>query len=361
MKFRLLLATILLTGSFAASAQQTRILTAEKHNDYGIVYMLPTTVLDIELEAERTVYKTGPFKQYARKYIGTDKVVTEDGESWTLTRVRVTPRGVADADKRYVMQLKPGALTSVCVADDGMLLAINRDAEPTKILDAWKSSELSQSTLTDNEYLQYVDEDYIASQSSAKRAQLLAESLMEVRNSKVALSRGTAETMPTDGRQLELMLESLRHQEKCLTEAFTGTIQTQKAVTKLTYVPVADKTGRHILCRLSDFAGFVASDDYSGDPVYIDIREESRGQLPLNEKGEERAWPKDGVAYMIPGTAHITISTGGRGLFDADIELAQYGVTFALQPNLFSDKKAPQQALFNPTTGALISIEQAER
>lgn len=41
---------------------------------------------------------------------------------------------------------------------------------------------------------------------------MLAESLMEIREAKVSLTRGTAETMPTDGRQLELMLESLRHQ-----------------------------------------------------------------------------------------------------------------------------------------------------
>lgn len=344
-----------------AVAQQTRMLTADKGNDYGLVYMLPTTVLDIELEAEQTVRKAGPFRQYAKRYIGTDNVVMEDSETWTLTKVRVTPRGVADPDRRFVMQLKPGALTSICVADDGMLLAINREAEPAAKPDDWNNTELTPSTLTGNEYLQYVDEDFIASQSSAKRAQLLAGSLMDVRDSKVALTRGTAETMPTDGRQLELMLESLRHQEKCMTEAFTGSTQTRKVVTKLTFTPDPDKPGRSTLCRLSDFAGFVASDDYSGEPVYIDIREVNRGELPLNDKGEERPWPKEGVAYTIPGTANVSISADGHSLFNADIDMAQYGVTFALSPSLFTDKKAPQQALFNPSTGAVVSIEQTTR
>ncbi len=72
------------------------------------------------------------------------------------------------------------------------------------------------------EYLQYVDEDFIASQSSVKQAQMLAENLMEIRDAKTSLTRGTAETMPTDGRQPELMLESLRHQEAAMTAAFTG-------------------------------------------------------------------------------------------------------------------------------------------
>ena len=36
--------------SLAANAQQTKLLTADKHNEYGLVYSLPTTALDIEVE-----------------------------------------------------------------------------------------------------------------------------------------------------------------------------------------------------------------------------------------------------------------------------------------------------------------------
>ena len=52
---------------------------------------------------------------------------------------------------------------------------------------------------------------------------MLAESLMEIRDSYLSLTRGTADNMPTDGRQLELMLNSLHDQESALTAAFTGT------------------------------------------------------------------------------------------------------------------------------------------
>lgn len=342
----------------AASAQQTRVLTADKANDYSLVYSLPTTVLDIEIEARQEVRKAGPFWQYAKKYIGTDKAVQKDSESWTVTRVRVTPRGVADPEARFAMQLKPGALTEICVAQDGMILGINRSVD-LHSAEPWKSGELSASTLTGNEYLQYVDEDFIASQSTAKRAQMLAQSLMEVRESKVALSRGTAETMPADGRQLELMLQSLQHQEQAMTEAFTGSVQTRTVVTRLTYTP--DKEGRSVLCRLSDFGGFTTPDDLAGDPLYIDVKCTARGELPSDDKGETRPFPRDGVAYRIPGTAHITLSYLGRGLFDSDIDLAQYGVTFALDPRLFTDKKAPYEASFDPVTGAVVTLEQQRR
>ena len=114
-------------GGFGSSAQQTKILTADKHNEYGLVYTLPITTLEIEVTAKRTVSKAGPYYQYAKKFIGTDKVIKEDSESWTITGVRVTPYGVADSENRYLMQLKSGAVTYICVDENGMLLSINRD------------------------------------------------------------------------------------------------------------------------------------------------------------------------------------------------------------------------------------------
>ena len=44
---------------------------------------------------------------------------------------------------------------------------------------------------------------------------------------------------------------------------------------------------------MSDFAGFVDADDYSGDPVYVDVTVTSEGELPVGDKGEEKKLPKD--------------------------------------------------------------------
>ena len=39
--------------------------------------------------------------------------------------------------------------------------------------------------------------------------------------------------------------------------------------------------------------------------------------------------------------------------------LAQAGVVFGLDPKLFTDKRAPSKALFDPTTGALVELGPA--
>lgn len=370
---RRIFAILILSAAAAASpapsaAQQTRTLTADKHNEYGLVYSLPVTSLQFEVTARRTVSTAGPYRQYAGRYIGTDRVVTEDSEKWEILSVKATPFGTADPEKQYLMQLKPGALTSITVAEDGMLLSINDVAPSPEIspsggLSSGKSNSANSAnppTVTENPkgapWLEYVNEDFLASQSSAKQAQLLSESLMEVRDAKVSLTRGTAETMPTDGRQLELMLESLRHQEEVLTAAFTGTTVSE-TVTR-TYVFTPGEAGRTVLFRMSDFAGFVGPEDYSGEPVYVTVQPGAQPELPVDAKGEEKKLPKDAVMYCLPGVAKVKLTCGGRELWSGDVECAQYGIEFGLAPGLFSDKKSRSAALFDPATGALRQLKE---
>lgn len=354
------------------NGQQTKMLTADKHNEYGLVYTLPNTMLEIEVTATRTVNKAGKYYQYAKKYLGTDQVIKSDSENWLITDVKVNRYGVPDEEEQYLMQLKPGALTSICVDNSGMLLAINKeitlpgnnimtrsDGEVENARGARRNGNGKEEKTDMQEYLKYVDEDFLASQSSAKQAQMLAESLMEIRESKVALTRGTAETMPTDGRQLELMLASLAHQEASITAAFCGTTETEKVTRTYNFMPTED--GKTILFRMSDFCGFVGPDDLSGEPVYIAVKVGREPELPVDAKGESKKLPKDAVIYSIPGSATISLSYLGKNLYGKELEFSQFGIKFGLAPSLFSDKKAPSFAVFDPATGALREIGEIER
>lgn len=350
-KFGKIIAGILFLASIPSiNAQQTKILTAEKHNEYGLIYTLPVTALDIEVIATKETRVVGPYFRYAKKYIGTDKVVWEDAEVWTIKDVRIRPYGIPNPDARYLMQLKPGATTFIGVDEDGMLLSINKNPEIVE-RDETPLPPPEGEKIGENEYLQYVDEDFLASQSRAKQAQMLAENLMEIRDAKTSLTRGTAETMPTDGKQLELMLNSLAHQEATLTAAFVGNVTRESMRRTFTYVP--SDNGRETLFRMSGFNGFVSADDYSGEPVYLSVEVTNRGTLPKDAKGVEKSVPKDAVAYCVPGAARITVSFKGKTLFEKEFEMSQFGVVFGLPPSVFSDKKEPSYAVFDPATGAL--------
>ena len=352
---RILLVSASILASSLAWGQATKVLTAEKSNEYGIVYSLPQTALEIEVTTRHQVSKKGPFYLYAKKYIGTGDVIKEDSESWEITDVKVTPCGVPDSGTQYLMQLKAGALTSVTVDADGMLLAINKQVEAPTTENRQQTTDNSTTQWpTGREYLEFVDEDFVASQSPARQAQLLAEALMEVRESRLSLTRGTADAMPTDGKQLELMLNSLSQQEGAMTKAFTGSVTTEYVTRKFTFIPEGDS--KEILFRLSDFAGFVDADDLSGDAVNIEISTANVPKLPVDAKGVEKKLPKNAVIYNLPGSAQVTLSTLGKKLYDSELQFAQFGITFGLDPNLFTDKKEPSFATFDPVTGALVEV-----
>lgn len=346
-----------LVAALGGHGQSTKVLTAEKSNDYGLVYSLPVTALEVEVTATHQVGKKGPFYLYAKKSIGTDKAVAEDYEKWEITDINVRPYGVSDSSTQYLMQLRPGALTSITVDQNGMLLAINKEVQP-KYETSSSGIEAKKSNVkwpSGSEYLDFVDEDFVASKSSAKQAQLLAESLMEVREAKLALTRGTADAMPADGKQMEIMLTSLGEQEAALNAAFTGSVTSETVTRKFTYVP-EEGDSEQILFRMSDFAGFVDADDLSGDPIYIKVDVINQASVPVDAKGEPKKLPKNAVIYNIPGSAQVTISTHVKKLFEKEIQLAQFGMTFGLDPVLFTDKKEPSYAVFDPVTGGLLEI-----
>lgn len=340
-----------------AVAQQTKVLTAEKHNEYGIVYSLPTTALQITVTAQREMRVKGPFMQYARHYLGTSNVVSEDGVGWTVTEVSVEPVGVRDDDRQYLMQLKAGATTFVGVASDGMLLSINAEPdEPDFDFDGsvQQAGRLVKGGGKVDDYLQFVDMDFVSAQNSMRQAEMIAGSLMDVRDSYLSLTRGTADNIPTDGRQLELMLSSLREQESALSRAFAGNVTVEEFTAQYLYVPSGE--GEEVLCRLSDFRGFTDADDFSGFPIYISTEIVSEGKMPVDVNGEPKKFPKDGVVYAIPGAARIAVYTDSDRFFTKEMEFAQFGTVFGLAPSLFTDKKAPSYARFSPVTGALVEL-----
>lgn len=350
----LIASPFLIANSFA---QQTKVITAEKHNEYGLVYSLPLTALRITVTAQKETRTPGPFSQYAKRYFGKSNVIQESSVKWTLTDIQVVPFGVKDDDTQYLMQLKPGALTYIGVASDGMLLSINAEPEATNPSGSGIVQSVSKVLKSDGgveDYLKYVDMDFLSAQNTMRQAEMAANTRMEVMEAYKELSNGTSDNMPEDSRQWELMCASLSEQEKALSRAFTGSVTLEEFTSQYVFIPEDDSES--VLFRLSDFGGLVEADDYSGSPVYIKVEITNEGALPVDANGETKKFPKDGVVYAIPGSAEISIYTAGKKLFSKEFEFSQFGTTFGLAPTLFTDKKAPAYARFSPVTGALMEI-----
>ncbi|MDE6535403.1 MAG: DUF4831 family protein [Muribaculaceae bacterium] len=352
-----LLSSLLIGASFlSVGAQQVTKLSASKANDFGIVYSLPQTALQINLSAEGTVKTPGEFYQYAERYLGSQaarEAISKPSSTWVLTGATITPVGVPrTSDETWLMQFKSGATTFLLVNSQGLPLALGTEIEEPALPPA---PEMSRKTLnvSDGTAARYaMSEDMIQSSSLAKRASLAAAQIMELRQSRQDYLTGQAEQMP-DGAALKLILDNLNAQEEALTAMFLGTTVRRTEQTTLTVTPGANGESEMVIARLNPVKGFVEADDLSGLPVYLDVKVTDKGKMPVNEKGEMKKFPKGGIAYCIPGAAQAEITFKNRPFARLNFSFAQAGVIYGLDPSIFTDKKNPAYVIFDTTTGGV--------
>lgn len=351
---RLLVAPLMAAVALAGAAQTTTRLSATKANDYGIVYTLPLTRLDIELTGRKTVRTPGKFYKYAKKYFNIDNPVARPEATVEVTGARILTSGVPDPDERYTVTFKSGSPVYVLVGADNIPLAvnINKSIQGEKA-HLPESRESGPTPLETPAGRQALTQEITQSESPAKGAELAAAQIFALRESRNDLITGNADNMPPDGASLSILLENLEAQEAALMSLFTGTEQVSTFGTVVSYIPDAEDTGREVIARLSA-DGFVSPDNLGGVPVTLSVTATSRGEVPVDDKGRELPFPRNGLAYCIPGQAEVTVGADGRTLAERTVNLAQLGIVYGLNPNAFTDRKEPIYIVFDPATGALL-------
>ena len=332
-------------------AQDMVKLVPDKFNEYALNYYLPYTVADIEFVATKTVCKAGPYYKYAKKFLGVTDIVTEDSETWAIERVCMVPRGIADTENRYQLTFKSGQTPYIYVNPDGLIYSINAEPEiadlscPPVAPDEPDSIDVSK----------VFSEELLMSGSIAKMAEVAAKQIYRIRESRLDLLTGDVDKMPADGDSFKLIIAQLDAQEAALTALFLGTKSVERVVKRVEYCP-EDDVESEILFRFSDFLGFVDADDLSGAPVSISVTVTEKGEYPVDNKGNIVELPKKALAYTIPGKAVIAMSYDGRTYVEEELPIAQLGVVYGLDSSWFVDKKAPANAVFDATTGALLRL-----
>lgn len=359
---RLLMAALAALVATGAAAQKTQKLSAGKSNDFGLVYNLPLTSVKVVVEAERSVKKPGEFYRYSRKYLNLDPI-TEQSETWTLKSVVVFAEGVPDTEESYLVQFKSGSTPFMTVDRNSFPISLNDDGYQLPELPALPKARAAEPTILETPAAAHaMTQEMIQSQSSAKRAEVGANKIYELRQSRNDIISGQADQMPSDGQAMKIALDNIAVQESALTAMFTGTDQRSTEVGAYNWlfdIPEEDESTRVVIARLSQTGGLVDADDLSGEPIYLDVKVTSRGELPANDKGDAKSFPKGGLAYRIPGEASVAVVYEGRTIARTTLKVAQLGYVFGLDPAMFSDKKAPAYVHFDPTTGEVIEIGTA--
>lgn len=315
----------------------------------GVCYYLPATALRVTVTAEKTVTRPGQFNKYANRYLRLDQVPESEKVEWELKEVKLEPYGVPDRSKAYSIKLKSKTVAPlVGLSRDGLLLSINTDAEETLLPEPPQGTP-AQPLPNPKEFM---TQEILSAGSTAKQAELCAQEIYDIRESRNALIRGEADNTPKDGAQLKLMLEQLDRQASVLESLFRGTIQKSTEVYTLSYVP-QEVAENHLLFRFSRKLGVLDADDLAGEPVFITLTNlESVPEVqedPQATKKKEKL--QQGVFYNVPARMAIKVHSLQKEWARMETPMGQFGRVEILSNTLFDKKNTIQVTFFQQTGG----------
>lgn len=316
----------------------------------GVNYFLPKTALRVVLVAEKSVTTPGEFAPYANRYLRLTDVPTAEETEWKIKEVQIRTFGTPDPTKAYNIKLR--AKTSaplVSLTSDGLLLAVNTDTtEPAE--EPLPQAVPAPAPLNGRDFM---TQTILSAGSTAKMAQLTAEEIYDLRESRSALIRGEADNTPKDGAQLKLMLDNLDHQLAALEALFKGQTRTSTEVLTLDYVPTSEDlgTGSCLIGRFSRRLGLVDADDLSGEPLWLDLR--PVGSLPAivedADTDRKKAKMESGIRVNQPARVKTRLALADKELVTSELAFGQFGTVEVLSDVLFNKKLDTHVVLFQQT------------
>lgn len=344
-----IISTLLLSAaaSFSGYAQQA---------NEAITYYLPKTAVHVNVIIEKTNYTPGQLAEYAQRYMRLDNVSLEPYTTYRIIATNMYTTAEPDASKLFSLEIdKNHFINNVSKTEKGLLLAINGEGRDNTVIPTFTPSK-PQPILNSKDFM---SQDILSATSSAKMAELTANEIFEIRDSRTQLSRGEADFMPKDGTQLKLMMSQLDTQEKALMQVFSGITTKDTTMTTITYIPTAE-VEKQPLFRFSKYYGIVDNDDLSGSPYYIKVaKKKTFDDEPAvaDDKKEKKDKNDIGLRVNIPAKMDITVFNGtGNTLAKEQFQAPQFGKTEILSGELFG-KKQSSRLILNPQTGAISKIE----
>ena len=322
----------------------------------GVTYHLPDTRINITDEARCITHTPGEFYSYAERFLHIKNVIAEASNRWEIADITSSSEGVPNKDKGFTVRLGSSTASNILLNDKGIICAINTNAAGKQ---GAINEKKQQGTDNGNNAQQYMTEEMLTATSTAKMAELTAKEIYAIRESKLAITRGQAENMPSDGAAITLLLQELDKQEKALTELFTGRTDTIYHTYSYHIAPneVRDTT-KAVMLRFSQKLGVVDKENLAGEPIYYNIKDMKTVTLPVTDETTQKKPTKvEGILYNIPGRASFTVYSRTRTFLDKEIPIAQFGITELLSKSLFG-KNNTTKVLFDTATGGIISINR---
>jgi hypothetical protein len=328
----------------------------------SLIYGLPLTVMDIEIEAERIIEKPGPYSRFAGDLLGLTDIIKTDNEFWKLKSINVGTHQELDPDEFYVIGTSTLFYTNVlALKESGLILDLNREIQNSSdLIENDRKTDLSSLKIYDlgaDEYYQnrkdtlykvvsvdtaFVKIPYLIEKKQKLTIDMLAEKaavrLMELRDGKHLILTGETNVFP----QNEAAINEINRLEKEYTELFTGKILKEVRTFSFHIIPVKDSAGKQTtICWFSESTGPGTTSMKSAIPVNMEFIPEMKTshirEISSKETGSSGA-KYNKLFYRIPEVVTIRVTFGNELINTSRKLIYQFGEVLRLPENYIIGK-----------------------
>ena len=346
--FKTLIAAVLAVAPVCGFAQK------KSDPQGGLAYCLPTTVINLEVEAMQEKFYAGPYAKYAEKYLGIH-VRQKDETTYQLVQINMTPCVEADQSERYMVSVDKGKIDASFLKLSAAGLVSFSDAvaggETQWRFPARTSGDFSgkgvSSNLTSEATVLYkndrkesaynkvsVQQNMIVAKSPEQKAAETAEMILDLRKQRLQIVTGDTDATYS-GEAMAAAIEELTRLEKEYMTLFTGYSEAQ--IQKMNFEVIPDparESQRYIAFRISDTPGLVPADNLSGKPVVLELIPQNLAQLEEPSEKDAKKSPAVMAYYRIPAVCTLKLTEGVDILLQSRVPVYQLGVKASLPVNV---------------------------
>ena len=341
----------MILGVICAVMSMSMWAQAIRDGEMAIVYYMPQTQLEIDIEYEAVILHRGIYADFAKQYLGTTEVVNDDDIWYRITAIRPRIKTVADYSRMYKVSNEP----LLTLTRKGTLLGYNLERSDVshQKSDAQRPPRPEAKPADTKVNVLPLFEEHIVGKTLEQQAHGAAKLIYRIRENRLYLIGGEVDKAPSDGKAMELALNKMDQLEQQLVELFIGRIEVVKHKKTISYTPV--KSEEVDIAYFSEQSGFTTSGN--GDPIKLSLTARRQTKGYANTESKKAPVPSQ-IYYNLPGSAVYKISYLNEISAEGDIQVAQFGVAVPLAQDLFNSKQGKMKIRFNPQTGNIESIER---
>lgn len=342
------LISALILGALAGMAQKINTYpatNAESVKAGAYIYSLPLTSLTFKVKVAHLSFKSGPYAQYAQKYLGIADAEQADKDYFRIVDISCKTVEEADPNALYIAEAPYGSdMSFLEIARQGLIVPTSfvipnlggiASSKEMKIANPFtdlgiepniykENATFFSGVKMDTSFVKVpVQKNMLVEKSAESKASDAANFIFTLRKRRVDLISGDIDNVFNNGDALRTALKEIDRLEKEYLSLFIGKTYVDTSSYQLDVTPKADNAkSSTILCRFAESKGVVGENDLSGRPLMVEVTSNNviqQLQMSTSEKG------KDAIYARYPEVCAVKIIDGKDTIFSTKAAISQFG------------------------------------